>query len=76
MRNIIGPQVKAARLSHQPKLTQNALAAKAQLLGMSIDRAGIAKIELGLRTVTDIELIALSKALHVPIMQLMPAGLE
>ena len=65
MRNIIGSRVKQARLTHQPKMTQQQLATRLQLLGMSIDRAGISKIENGIRTVTDIEIVALAKSLQV-----------
>ena len=36
-------------------------------LGVSIDRAGVAKIETGIRGVLDFELVALAKALGVKV---------
>jgi transcriptional regulator with XRE-family HTH domain len=65
MRNIIGPRVKEARSLSEKKTTQADLAARLQLTGWEIDRVGIAKIETGLRQVTDIEVRKLAKALNV-----------
>lgn len=65
MRNIVGEQVKQGR--QNLGLTQKQLATKLQLSGWKIQRSGIAKIETGLRQVTDIELIALAKELNVAV---------
>ena len=65
MRNLVGKRVKQARLKLKPKMTQAALASKLQLDEWDIDRAGVAKIEIGIRQVTDIELVKLAKALDV-----------
>lgn len=65
MRNIVGKRVKLARSQVKPKMTQAALAAQLQLDQWDIDRAGVAKIEIGIRQVTDIELVKLAKALNV-----------
>ena len=46
-------------------MTQAQLAAKLQLDQWDIDRAGVAKIEIGIRQITDIELVKLAKALDV-----------
>jgi transcriptional regulator with XRE-family HTH domain len=46
-------------------MTQAELAAKLQLDQWDIDRAGVAKIEIGIREVRDIELVKLAKALNV-----------
>jgi hypothetical protein len=46
-------------------MSQQMLASKVQILGWDIDRSGIAKIELGIRQVTDIEVLILSQALDV-----------
>jgi len=46
-------------------LTQADLAARLQLRGLRIDRAGVAKIEGGMRQVSDIELKAIADALGV-----------
>jgi transcriptional regulator with XRE-family HTH domain len=65
MRNIVGKRVKEARILAEPKLTQEELAIKLQMQDWSINRVGIAKIEAGIREVTDIEVVKLSKALGV-----------
>ena len=64
-KNIVGPRVQEARLKHKPPLTQDQLSAKLAALGVTIDRAGISKIESGSRRVYDFELKALAKVLRV-----------
>jgi transcriptional regulator with XRE-family HTH domain len=66
-RNILGVRVRQARVTARPRLTQIDLAARLQLLGISIDQAGVSKIEAGRRPVSDIEVAALAKALKVPV---------
>ena len=61
--NLVGDRVKEARTKAQ--LTQDELSQRLGKLGPSIDRAGIAKIETGIRGVLDFELVALAKALGV-----------
>lgn len=63
--NIIGPKVRVARQKHQPSLTQDQLSGKLAAAGVSIDRAGISKIEIGARSVLDYEVKALAKVLGV-----------
>ena len=65
MRNIVGKRVKEARNLAEPKLTQDELAVKLQIQDWGINRVGIAKIEAGIREVTDVEVVKLSKALGV-----------
>ena len=65
--NQIGQRVKQARNAAEPLLTQAALSKKLARLGVSIDRAGVAKIEAGIRGVLDFELAALAKALGVKV---------
>jgi transcriptional regulator with XRE-family HTH domain len=65
MRNIVGTRVKEARSLSEKKITQADLAARLQLAGWEIDRVGVAKIEGGLRQVTDIEVKKLAKVLNV-----------
>ena len=65
--NIIGERLKQARNSANPPLTQEQLSKKLNKLGVSIDRAGIAKIETGIRGVLDYEVVALAKALGVKV---------
>ncbi len=59
--NIIGSQVRVLRKSQ--KLTQEELATKCNLLGFDVSRSTLAKIEAGIRQVTDIEVLSLSQAL-------------
>lgn len=63
--NLIGDRVKEARGKAQ--LTQEELSKRVAKLGAAIDRAGIAKIETGIRGVLDFELVALAKALNVKV---------
>jgi HTH-type transcriptional regulator, cell division transcriptional repressor len=65
--NLVGERVKEARNKAQPPLTQEDLAKKLSKQGVSIDRAGIAKIETGIRGVLDYELVAVAKALGVKV---------
>lgn len=66
-KNIIGPRVRKARAKSKPPLTQKELSARVIKYGAAIDRAGIAKIEVGLRYVLDHEVVALAKALGVSV---------
>jgi transcriptional regulator with XRE-family HTH domain len=50
-----------------PKITQDQLSGRLANLGVSLDRAAVAKIEIGLRSVFDFELPALANALKVDV---------
>ena len=65
--NLVGERMKEARAAANPPLTQAQLSKKLSKLGVSIDRAGVAKIETGIRGVLDFELVALAKALGVKV---------
>jgi transcriptional regulator with XRE-family HTH domain len=65
MMNLVGKRVQEARLKFKPPLSQEELAARLELNGWKISRGTLAKIESGVRQVTDIELMALSKTLKV-----------
>lgn len=69
--NLVGKRVKKARLSLKPKLSQDALSGKLAARGVTIDRAGIAKLEAGSRYVSDFEVKALAAALGVTVGWLM-----
>lgn len=69
--NLIGDRVKEARGKAQ--LTQEELSKKLAKLGVAVDRAGIAKIETGIRGVLDFELVALARALDVEVTWLLNA---
>ena len=73
-RNIVGPQIRKARERSRPRLTQQDLAARLEVRGVHIDRAGISKIEIGYRVVTDIELLAFADALGVTVQWLTNLG--
>ena len=68
--NLVGPQVRRLRID--AKLSQEALAAKLQLAGCDLSRAGLSKIEAGLRRVNDAELWMLAKVLSCPLLDLFP----
>ena len=61
--NLVGTRVKEAR--GKAKITQEELSIKLAKMGVAIDRAGVAKIEIGIRGVLDFEVVALAKALNV-----------
>lgn len=67
--NLVGERVKEARAKAQ--LTQDELSKKLAKFGVSIDRAGVAKIENGIRGVLDFELVALAKSLGVKVVWLL-----
>ena len=64
-RNIVGIRVRQARKAAKPPITQSDLIARLQLSDIVIDQSGLSKIENGQRPVTDIEVVALAKALKV-----------
>jgi transcriptional regulator with XRE-family HTH domain len=66
-RNIVGTRVRQARKAARPLITQTDLVARLQLLGILIDQGGVSKIESGQRPVSDIEVVALAKALRVSV---------
>lgn len=63
--NISGANIKKFRLEQPKRLSQRALADKLQIQGIDLDKNAIQRIESGQRFVTDIELLAFSKVLHV-----------
>jgi len=65
--NLIGKRVKQARADAQPRITQEELSKRLSDLGVYVDRAGVAKIETGIRGVLDYEAVALAIALNVKI---------
>ena len=66
-RNVIGERVRLARERAKPLVTQADLAARLQIEGLRLERVAISKIETGYREVTDVEAIAIAKALGVTI---------
>lgn len=70
-KNIVGDRIRIARAIHKPPLSQIDLLAKLQVSGIDFNQSTLSKIENGDRLVTDIELLALSKALKVSIVWLL-----
>jgi DNA-binding XRE family transcriptional regulator len=68
--NVVGPQVR--KLRYQLEMTQEMLAARCATLGWDVSRESVAKLETGLRCVTDVELVFLAKALKVNLTDLYP----
>ncbi len=69
-KNIVGPQVRKRRYSLG--LKQADLAARLQILGWGIDRAGVSKIESQFIWVSDFEMLYLSEALKIEVTELLP----
>lgn len=67
--NLCGRRI--AQLRMEKKLSQRRLAVKMQLLGFDVDHYFIRRVENGERFVTDIDLMIFSKALEVPITELL-----
>lgn len=63
--NIVGEMVRYYR--KQRKMSQRQLSVKLELMGVYVCRGSISRIEDSSRTVTDIELFAIAKALGVSI---------
>lgn len=74
-KNIVGKRVREARLKAIPTITQQDLSARLEVLGYSIDRVSITKIEAGDRFVADYEVVGLAKALGVSLEWLLAGGL-
>lgn len=64
---------KIAQIRKAKKLSQRKLAAQMQLLGFDVDHYFIRRVENGERFVTDIDLVIFSKALEVPISEILSA---
>ncbi|MDP2948908.1 MAG: helix-turn-helix transcriptional regulator [Chloroflexota bacterium] len=72
MKNVVGPRIREARRRSGRKVTQQELVARLQTIGLEIDRTAISKIEAGTRPVTDVEIVAICKALGVKVATLFP----
>ena len=72
--NVVGSEVR--KLRNQRGWTQEVFAQKLQLAGWDVSRTSLAKLEDGLRWVSDCELLFLAKVLSVRLDDLFPSGLE
>ncbi|HHJ3217154.1 TPA: helix-turn-helix domain-containing protein [Vibrio parahaemolyticus] len=68
--NVVGAQVR--KLRKDQKLTQEQLSARCNVIGLDISRGTLAKIEAGVRQVTDSEIVQLAIALKVEESALFP----
>lgn len=66
--NLTGKRI--AELRKSKKISQRKLATKMQLLGFDVDHYFIRRVENGERFVTDIDLVIFSRALEIPIIDL------
>lgn len=62
-KNLCGDRVKEARARR--KITQEDLAARLQIEGVTMEWDSVSRIEIGTRFVTDYELVVLSRVLGV-----------
>src|SRR5271154_3286291 len=69
-RNIVGPRIR--RLRNARDWTQEVLVARCGVAGHDITRGTLAKIEAGIRGVSDVELFVIAKVLGVKIEELFP----
>lgn len=69
--NICGKWIKYVRKGlydkQHPKMTQEELTARLQVLGLRIDRTALSRIESGERILSDIEVACFASALKVPL---------
>ena len=69
--NICGKWIRFVRKGYysksHPKITQEELTARLQVLGLKIDRSALSRIENGTRILSDIEVACFAYALKVPI---------
>ena len=64
-KNLVGQRVEQRR--KELFMKQKDLLAKLQILGVEMNASGLSKLEGQIRHVNDFELIALSKALEMPV---------
>lgn len=64
-KNLVGDQVRRLRLENG--WTQQRAAAECLKIGWDLSRAGLSKVEAGIRRVNDAELILLAELLKVPL---------
>lgn len=67
--NLCGCRIAEIRKSK--KLSQRKLAIKMQLLGFDVDHYFIRRVENGERFVTDIDLVIFSRALEIPLTEIL-----
>ena len=66
-RNIIGGRVRQARLKSNPAVSQEDLAGRLAVQGVSMDRSAVSRIENQSRYAMDYEAAAIARALKVSV---------
>lgn len=69
--NIAGTNIMRIRQEMYPGMSQRKLADMMQLAGIDLNKNAIQRIESGERFITDIELLAFSEVLNVPLTELL-----
>ena len=69
-KNIVGERIRKLRRNARPKITQEDLAGRVAAHGVGLDRTAVFRIETGKRSVSDLELLAIARALRVKISDL------
>lgn len=64
-KNLIGERMRQARIAEKPKATQKDISARLETMGINLTESSVAKIEQGIRPVTDIQLVAIARVLRV-----------
>ncbi len=67
LKNVVGPNVRRARLAFDPPLTQDQLSGRLATNQLFLDRVAITKIESGQRCVFDFEIGTLAEVLKVDV---------
>ena len=67
MKNVVGPRIRQLRRRSGQRATQQELAARLQAMGVDLDQTALSRIENGERQVTDIEIVAVCRALRVEV---------
>jgi transcriptional regulator with XRE-family HTH domain len=67
MKNVVGPHIRDARLRASRKVSQEELAARLQAMGVQLDQTAVSRIENKERQVTDVELLAICRALGIEV---------
>ena len=68
-KNICGDRIREART--RQRMTQQELAARMQIEGVTLERDSISRVEIGTRFVTDYEVVIFAKVLGVSVMWLL-----
>ncbi len=69
--NLAGPRIRQIR--SEQGLSQEMLSARCEAAGITLSRSTLAKIEIQLRCLTDIELFVIADALRVKVKELYPS---